>query len=95
VRRPGLILLDLMMPEMDGFTFASELRKVPAWRTIPIIVVTAMELTDEDRHRLNGQVEGILQKGAYNQDELFSEVRALVNACLMKPLVKRKAKTLI
>ena len=88
-RRPGLILLDLMMPEMDGFTFAAELRKRPAWRTIPIIVVTAMDLTAEDRLRLNGQVAGILQKGAYKQDELFAEVRTLVDACLRKPGARR------
>src|SRR5579859_3970987 len=78
--RPGLILLDLMMPEMDGFAFISEMRQHEQWRTIPIVVITAMDLTPEDRRRLNGQVAGILQKGAYSQEALFAEVRNLVKA---------------
>jgi DNA-binding response OmpR family regulator len=79
---PQLILLDLMMPEMDGFRFVSELRNNSAWRTIPIIVVTAMDLTREDRLRLNGYVEHVLQKGAYNHEELLHEVCKLVaNSC--------------
>ncbi len=73
--RPDLILLDLMMPEMDGFEFSHELRQNPRWRDIPILVVTAKDLTDDDRRRLNGQVLGVLQKGAYSRDELLGEVR--------------------
>jgi len=81
---PGLILLDLMMPEMDGFAFVEELRKNPNWRNIPVVVVTAMDLGEKERKLLNGQVEGILQKGAYSQEDLFSEVRTLVASCLKK-----------
>jgi CheY-like chemotaxis protein len=80
--RPELILLDLMMPEMDGFQFIEELRKQEAWRSIPIIVVTAKDLTEEDRLRLNGYVEKILQKGAYGREALLAEIRALVASCL-------------
>jgi PAS domain S-box-containing protein len=80
--RPELILLDLMMPEMDGFQFIEELRKQEAWRSIPIIVVTAKDLTEEDRLRLNGYVEKILQKGAYGREALLAEVRDLVASCL-------------
>jgi CheY-like chemotaxis protein len=76
--QPGLILLDLMMPEMDGFQFIDEIAKNEAWRKIPIIVVTAMDLSPEDRERLNGQVEKILQKGAYTRDRLLNEVCSLV-----------------
>ncbi len=72
---PEVVLLDLMMPEMDGFQFIDELRRTPAWRLIPIIVVTAKDLTDEDRKHLNGYVEGILEKGAYNGEDLLKEVR--------------------
>ena len=80
---PDLILLDLMMPEMDGFKFVVELRKNPKWRLIPIIVVTAMDLTQEERLRLEGDVYHILQKGAYDRDELLREVCDLVAAsCL-------------
>jgi signal transduction histidine kinase/DNA-binding response OmpR family regulator/HAMP domain-containing protein len=77
---PGLILLDLMMPEMDGFQFMDELRKNKAWRSIPVVVVTAKDLTAEDRLRLNGYVEKILHKGAYSREALLAEVRDLVAA---------------
>ena len=75
---PDLILLDLMMPEMDGFELVNELHTHPQWRTIPVVVVTARELTAEDRRRLNGSVERILQKGAYSREELLQTVRKLV-----------------
>jgi CheY-like chemotaxis protein len=76
--QPDLILLDLMMPEMDGFQFIEELRKQEAWRSIPIIVVTAKDLTEADRLRLNGYVEKILQKTTYSRESLLTEVRDLV-----------------
>jgi CheY-like chemotaxis protein len=79
-RRPDLILLDLMMPEMDGFEFLEELRRHGQWRSIPVVVVTAKELTNEDRQRLNGYVERVIQKGAYTGDGLLAEVRRLVGA---------------
>jgi CheY-like chemotaxis protein len=78
---PALILLDLMMPEMDGFEFVAALRKRPEWRAIPIVVITAKDLTPEDRQRLNGSVERILKKGATTREELLAEVRDLVAAC--------------
>jgi CheY-like chemotaxis protein len=76
--RPELILLDLTMPEMDGFTFVEELRQQEAWRSIPVVVVTAKDLTPDDCQRLTGSVEQILQKGAYSREELLREVRDLV-----------------
>jgi PAS domain S-box-containing protein len=72
---PALILLDLMMPEMDGFEFLEELRGQEAGRAIPVIVITAKELTPEDRARLNGSVHRVLQKGYYTREELLREVR--------------------
>src|SRR5262249_15803987 len=72
---PGLILLDLMMPEMDGFQFIATRREHEAWRSIPVVVVTAKELSAEERGRLNGYVEQILQKGAHSRDELLRVVR--------------------
>ncbi|MBI1848344.1 MAG: GAF domain-containing protein [Candidatus Rokubacteria bacterium] len=77
---PAVILLDLMMPEMDGFEVVSELRRHPEWRAIPIVVVTAKDLSPEDRRRLNGSVEKVLQKGATSREEILAEVRALVRA---------------
>jgi CheY-like chemotaxis protein len=89
-RRPELILLDLMMPEMDGFQFLEEIRKHDTWRSIPVIVVTAKELSAEDRQRLNGSVEKILQKGAYSREELLREVRDLVTASMRSRLLVAK-----
>ncbi len=88
-QRPGLILLDLMMPTMDGFTFVTELRKHPAWRSIPIVVLTAKDITAADRLRLNGYVEKIVQKGAYSREQLLAEVRELVAACVQQTPANR------
>jgi GAF domain-containing protein/CheY-like chemotaxis protein/anti-sigma regulatory factor (Ser/Thr protein kinase) len=87
---PGLILLDLMMPEMDGFELAETLRAHDAWRAIPILVITAKELTAEDRRRLNGYVERILQKGASTRDELLREVGEFVAVSMaQRPRAKK------
>ena len=61
--RCDLVLLDLMMPDLDGFKFVERLRAEPAWRAIPVLVVTAKDLTDDERRRLNGKVACVLQKG--------------------------------
>ena len=83
-QRPALILLDLMMPEMDGFQVVEALREREGWRSIPIVVVTAKDLTAEDHLRLNGYVEKILQKGAYSREALLAEIRDLVTACMAR-----------
>jgi GAF domain-containing protein/DNA-binding response OmpR family regulator len=75
---PSAILLDLMMPEMDGFEFVEEFRRHDGWRGIPIIVITAKDLSRADHERLNGYVQKILQKGASGRDDLLAEVRELV-----------------
>ncbi|MGI8603642.1 MAG: response regulator [Verrucomicrobiales bacterium] len=77
---PALILLDLMMPEMDGFGFMQELRARPDGRDVPVIVITAKDLTADDRCRLNGEVARILQKGATSTEQLLAEVRSLLTA---------------
>ena len=77
-RRPDLILLDLMMPEMDGFQFLEELRQNAEWREIPVVVVTAKDLSAEERSSLNRQVEVVLQKGAYKSEDLLRETGRLV-----------------
>jgi len=81
---PGVVLLDLMMPEMDGFEFVAEFRRHAAWRAIPIVVITARDLSRDDRERLNGYVEKILQKGAHDRDQLLAEVRDLVTASVAR-----------
>ncbi|MCC2671591.1 MAG: domain S-box, partial [Armatimonadetes bacterium] len=75
---PDLILLDLLMPEMDGFEFIRELRARKEWRSVPVIVVTAKQLDSDDRGQLHGQVQQVFQKGGYTRDELLIELQELV-----------------
>jgi CheY-like chemotaxis protein len=79
---PDVIVLDLMMPEMDGFEFLAELRSRPEARDIPVLVVTARDLTDDDRRRLNGGVERIIMKRGYAPDELLRELGHALAACV-------------
>ena len=69
-----------MMPEMDGFTFIDRLRQRKERSGIPIIVVTAKELTAEERRRLEGDTDRIIQKSAFSRSALLAEVRRLVQA---------------
>jgi len=75
---PDVILLDLMMPEMDGFELVAALQANIAWRDIPVVVVTSLDLTAEDRKRLSGGVEEILSKNAFVPKELMARVAALL-----------------
>ncbi|HIW34667.1 MAG TPA: response regulator [Candidatus Paenibacillus intestinavium] len=76
---PQLIMLDLMMPEMDGFQFVEEMRKRHEWRNIPIVVLTAKSITVEDRNRLQGYVKNVIQKGAFDRKSLLTEIRQLMS----------------
>ncbi len=76
--RPTLILLDLIMPGMDGFAFAAEVRLHREWRSIPIVVLTAADLTSDDRRRLNGNVETIVRKQGESSASLLEQVRSLL-----------------
>jgi CheY-like chemotaxis protein len=75
---PSAIVLDLMMPEMDGFELVAALREHPEWRAIPVIVLTAKDLTPQDRRRLNGGVEAYIQKKAMSREDLLAEIRDVV-----------------
>jgi CheY-like chemotaxis protein len=69
-----------MMPVMDGFEFIEELRKTPEWRSIPIVVITSKELTQADRLRLNGGVQKLIEKKSLDQNDLFKEIRDVLEA---------------
>ncbi len=84
--KPAAVLLDLMMPEMDGFDFLDAMRKRADWSDIPVIVLTAKDLTPEDRGRLSGRIETVLRKGVYKRQELLTEVRRLVAAGARRPV---------
>jgi signal transduction histidine kinase/DNA-binding response OmpR family regulator len=74
---PSLVLLDLMMPEMDGFSFIEEFRTLPRAAEVPVVVLTAKDLTAEDRKRLNGRVERIMAKGE-GAESVLKKVQELV-----------------
>jgi PAS domain S-box-containing protein len=78
--RPDLILLDLMMPELDGFGFLEALRANTATATIPVVVLTAKDLTEDERERLAGGVARVLQKGAPGAESLVAQLHAAVAA---------------
>jgi CheY-like chemotaxis protein len=80
--RPDLVLLDLMMPEMDGFEFLKHLRGQENGYNIPVIVVTAKDLAAEDRLRLNGYMTTVLSKGEHSRNELLKEITAMVKGCI-------------
>jgi len=88
---PDAVVLDLMMPEMDGFEFLEELRHRPEWRDIPVVVVTAKDLTEEDHRRLNGEVERVLQKDARTGDEMLREVSATLARCVERGRARKAA----
>ena len=76
--KPDLVILDLMMPEMDGFSVLDALKNDPDTINIPVIVVTAKELTKKEKEQLNGQINALMQKGDLISEDLLEEVRALV-----------------
>ena len=75
---PNIMILDLMMPEMDGFQVVAALQANPEWRDIPVVVVSALDLTAEDRRRLGGGVAQVLSKNAFAPAELMARVGTLL-----------------
>jgi len=87
--QPGMILLDLLMPGMDGFEFLSTMRAQAQWRSTPVAIITAKDITAEDRARLNGSVVRVLRKRGSGQEGLLAEVRALVAESLAANVAAR------
>jgi CheY-like chemotaxis protein len=75
---PALILLDIMMPEMDGFEFLEAFRKHSEWHDIPVIVITAKELTVAERDRLLGQARKVIAKGDSFRDDIATAIGAAI-----------------
>jgi CheY-like chemotaxis protein len=90
---PAIILLDLLMPGMDGFEFLEAIREQPEWQAVPVVVITCADLSAQDRARLNGGVEHILQKSAHSREELLVRVRDLISRRLGRtaPVVAEEA----
>jgi CheY-like chemotaxis protein len=79
---PDVIILDLMMPEVDGFAVLGALKADPRTRHIPIVVVTAKTLTEQDHQRLNGHIEALLSKGLFSEQELMEHVAMALSKSL-------------
>jgi threonine synthase len=78
-KTPDLVILDLMMPEVDGFAVLDAMRSDPATHEIPVIVVTAKTLSPDERARLDGQANSLLQKGSFLNDDLLDDVNRVLN----------------
>lgn len=76
---PDLMILDLMMPEVDGFSVLDQLKGNPQTEDIAVIVVTAKELTTDERKLLEGRIHALMQKGQFMNDDLLDEIKPLVN----------------
>lgn len=75
-RIPALVLLDLMMPQMDGFGVLREMRADDRLRDIPVVVLTSLDLTGSVRQLLQDQTDRVLQKGRFSKEELLVEIKA-------------------
>jgi CheY-like chemotaxis protein len=75
--KPDVILLDLMMPEMDGFEVVAALQGDKDWRDIPVIVITSLDLSVKDRERLNSGVQSVLVKEKFRPEDLVERIRQL------------------
>jgi signal transduction histidine kinase/CheY-like chemotaxis protein len=78
-KQPGMVVLDLMMPVLDGFGFLAEMRANSAWQDIPVIVVTAKDLTPEERTELSDVTAKVLEKNSYTREQLLEQVRKHVS----------------
>jgi threonine synthase len=72
--RPDLVLLDLMMPDVDGFAVLEALKADEEVSDVPVVVITAQELTTAERERLSGQIEMLMQKGSFTDEDLLEEI---------------------
>jgi threonine synthase len=78
--QPNLVILDLMMPGMDGFTIVDAMKHDDTLKDIPVIVVTAKELTSIEKRRLYGKIERLFQKGAFMDVDLVEDIRDVLNS---------------
>jgi CheY-like chemotaxis protein len=81
---PSMILLDLLMPVMDGFAFLRELRNEADWRDIPVLVITSKDITKKEKQLLKDKVVTVLKKGAYTREELLEQVSSAIKQFIPK-----------
>jgi CheY-like chemotaxis protein len=83
--RPDMIMLDLMMPRMDGFDFLATRHERPEWLDIPVVVITAADLSEADRRRLTGGVQHVIEKAAEGRESFLDELRSFIGLHLARP----------
>ena len=86
---PRLVVLDLLMPNVDGFAVVEQLRHRPAWRDVPVIVVTAADLSPADRTQLRGRARDIVRKGGYQLADLAAVVHMAVEGSMSAAASRR------
>jgi PAS domain S-box-containing protein len=74
---PSVVLLDLNMPEMDGFTFLRQFRATPEWAAVPVVVMTARDLSAGERAELRGNGARVLEKGSVKMQDLVDQLRLI------------------
>ena len=77
---PDIVLLDLMLPELDGFEVVHRMALNPKWNSIPIVLMTARDLTHEERRALGTNRPRMIQKGDFSRDELVAEIHAALTS---------------
>ena len=86
-RKPSLILLDLLMPGMDGHEFLAQLEKNPHWKTIPIVLLAAKE-NSQDCNNFVNQIDGVIQKSVFSIDKVLGMVKSILNNKNTQPVTK-------
>jgi CheY-like chemotaxis protein len=84
---PDLVILDLSMPEIDGFGVVEALKNDEATRTVPIVIVSAKDLTHQEDEFLTGQVEALLRKGIFTENELLEDVQQALSHIHQKEII--------
>ncbi|MBD2745464.1 response regulator [Microvirga sp. BT688] len=90
--KPDIILLDLIMPEMDGFELVDEIRRSEEMRHLPLIVLTAADVDEEAQRRLSGGIRRILRKKLGDRDEVLATLRDVIADCLRLGRVEHQEK---
>ena len=76
--RPAMILLDLLMPEMDGFEFLDEIHREDKWKDIPIVIITGKDLTADEIRRLNSKVSDVVHKSRLSESDVIDKIKEQV-----------------
>ncbi len=77
---PALILLDLVMPGMDGFEVVQQLQESDKWKNIPVVILSGKELTEEDQQRLESHITQFLKKDTFSTSEISKTIKRILHS---------------